>query len=254
MTMATEGRTRTGPPGFWDGIDRARRLAALAGIDHGGATVSVAHIGSEDGVVSIGLLVAGARAVVGFDEEPTDPTAPFQLAEEAGVAVDPAAELRFLPIHAGGLPAESAIVDAVVVTGLHRLRATIRLMDESVRLLRPGGVCVVDARPLFHGPGGALLLEGAAGPFDHLLLDPDSIGRQVHERVSAKPYADALLDRYHRLSRLTAVQIQQAVLASGLDIRSFELDTVAVQPPPALQHLPMHDIVATGLTLTAVRA
>lgn len=211
--------------------------------------MNVAHIGSGEGGVSVALLEAGAQ-VTAFDEEPTDAEAVMVAAKEAGLEVGSSAEFECLPVYAGGLPT-TATFELVVVTNLVRLRNPIRLFGEIRRLVGQHGSLVVDARPLFHSAQGAMLPPAAVAPFDHLVLTVGALAEQVRSRIEDQAYADALLDRFSRLNRLTVEGIQQAVIAADFRIDTVRLDADPTGLPPAMQHRSLTDSSISGITLAA---
>lgn len=228
-----------------------RRLVAFAEAERHReiAGTHVAHIGSGDGSVSVALLEAGAR-VTAFDEEPTDAESVMVAAKEAGIDLGPRPELECLPIHAGGLPTQ-ATFDLAVVTNLVRLRNPVRLFGEIRRVVGRHGSVVVDARPLFHAAHGAMLPPDVVGPYHHLVSTGDELAQQVRSGIEHSAYADALLDRFNRLNRLTVEGIQQAVIAAGFRIDTVLLESSVTRLPPELQYRSLTDAAISGVTLSA---
>jgi SAM-dependent methyltransferase len=237
---------------FWEQYDAGARLAQVVA-DHDATVRSdLGHVGSADGIATLGIEASqDPKVVVGFEEETTDRDALAATARDAGLPAL-AGDLSFRPIHNGALPCDAAVFDAMIVTGLTRLRQAINLMREVRRVLRPDGIVVIDAKPLYHSAYGSQLPPELVPPFAHLLESPEDIARSLHERVGTdNGYVNALLDRFNRLSRLTADEMQQVVVAGDLRIETVELHCEPTALPPSLQHHAITDLAVAGITIVA---
>lgn len=234
-------------PDYLDG----RRLVEFAtrGRPEGLAGANVAHIGSGEGGVSVALLESGAH-VTAFDEEPTDAETVLVAAKEAGIDLGTSPAYECLPIHAGGLPTTAAF-DLVLVTNVVRLRNPVRLFGEIRRVAGRDGSLVVDAHPLFHSAHGGMLPPVAIAPFEHLVMTASALAEQVRSRIDNPAYAEALLDRFGRLNRLTLEGLQQAVIAAGFRIDTVHLRSDPADLPPEMQYRSLTDVAVSGITLAA---
>ena len=243
------------PVRFWGEHNEGRRLADVlrSARPSGLRRSAIAHVGSADGIATLALRLLLGAEVVGFEEETTDRTAVAALANEAGFRQLPAG-LDFQPIIKGALPSESGRFDAVLVTNLTRARASLSLLREVRRVVKPDGLVVVEARPLYFSARGAQLPEELVPAFAHLTESEEALAARLFEGVANRSHAEALLDRFHRLSRLTADAIQQLVLAADLRMDDVRLEAGRDEPiPSSLHHRALSELCLTGLTIEASR-
>ena len=215
------------------------------------AGACVADIGCADGALVVAAAAAGAAEVVGFEEEPPDRDRVAQLARLNHVVEALPEGVRFEAIHPNGLPVGDAQFDVVFSYGaLPRLRNLTTILRETRRTMKPDGVLYAEVGPLFLGPFGGWLASDVA-PYDHLLLDGPAFETRIARAAGSPEHAVALIDRFRRLNRLTVDELQNALLGAGLQIEWTRITTTAMAIPPSLQHIAIHDLLTSAVTVVA---
>lgn len=249
---ASSGVQRPGDPWFVAQLDDAHGLVDLLrskAIDVAGKRV--ADVASADGTLSLAVILAGAAQVLALDEERTDHDRLERLATLAGAVEFLPDHLEFRSIMDGGIPCSDDEFDLVVSGGAFtRLRWPTRVAGEIHRCLRPDGVLLLKANPLFDSSVGGLL-PNELGPFSHLLLQPDVLESRVRQLVSDEEHASGILDRFHRLNRLSLDELQQVLLLGGFDVVWAHVDAPPVELPLELQHHPLSNLAPASVTLLA---
>jgi SAM-dependent methyltransferase len=263
------GRTAAGPPQrrddtpaatwFWDHYDWASG-EIVAWLESGGMTLAgreIADIGCGDGVMDLGIVHRARPArLVGFDVNPVDLDNLRARAREQGVdeTLPPALEFRVSEPRA--LPAADAEFDVVVTwSAFEHVAEPVSVLREARRILRPGGMLFLQLWPFYYSERGSHLWDWFPEGFHHLTQHEDEIrdGMGVASPDAAE-WPKYMFDEFRHLNRITVDELQRAVLAAGLSVRRFELETGSVHVTDELARYPLSQLGITGIKLLAVPA
>jgi SAM-dependent methyltransferase len=213
----------------------------------------VADIGCGDGIIDLALALKGKPAkLVGYDLRPTDVDALRRSAEAAGIAGSLPETLSFAISIPDRVPAPDNMFDfAVTWSVFEHVTKPVRMLQEVARILKPGGVLFLQVWPFFHSEHGGHLWRHYDGPFPHLLHTDAEIREHMQGRRGTDPGRDAV-EEYASLSRITADELQRALLAAGLTTTKLELLTSPVHVPPELAHAPFSLVGIGGIKLLAI--
>ena len=140
---------------------RARELLAMPGADR---ATDFLELGCWDGMVSAGLARAGKRASgIDYRNEGFDARA---TAAGAKLVVMDASQLTF----------EDATFDFVFsYDAFEHFDSPGRVLEETIRVLRPGGMLYVDFGPLFLSPLGQHAYRSIRVPYCQCLFAPETL-------------------------------------------------------------------------------
>jgi len=214
----------------------------------------VADVGSGDGIIDLGVFVqAEPRRLVGFDVEATDVARLLDYARREDAAVQLPQGLEFRRSEQTRLPAEDASFDVVFSwsTFEHVAEPTDLLRDVN-RVLRPGGVLMIQLWPFFHSQHGSHLWQYFPDGFVQLVEDDAAIEASVRANPGPDPeWAERLIAEFRSCNRITLDGLQTALLAADFRISKLELITGGVHIPPALSRFPLSQLGVSGVKLLA---
>ncbi len=227
-------------------------LAFLAedGISLEGA--DLADVGSGDGIIDLGVAhTAAPGSLVGFDTDATDPATLLGIVRELGVADELPSNLRFEQCSPRTLPAADAAFDVVFSwSTFEHVQWPVALCGEIRRVLRPGGVAMIQLWPFYHSEHGSHLWEWLPEGFDQYLVPRDEARRRVLSAAPDLDWARYQLGTF--LNRITLDDLQRALLAGGLRPTKVQLLSEGFHVPPGLAHLPLSLLAISGVKLLAV--
>ncbi len=217
----------------------------------------IADIGAGDGIIDLGLVVlAKAAKVVGFDIRAVEEDDLLDMARAAGVeevadGLPPELEFRTsLPCQ---MPAETASFDHVISwSAFEHIADPVCVLREARRILRPGGVLMIQLWPFYYSEHGSHLWDWFPEGFTHLALDTDELVERVLGEGSDPDMSKRMLEEYLHLNRISLDDLQRALLSAGFVVVKLELISNAVHIPVALAHLPLSLLGITGVKLLAV--
>jgi SAM-dependent methyltransferase len=240
---------------FWDHYEAAagQIVDFLGGDGISLAGKVIADVGCGDGILDAGLAALARPArLVGFDIRPTDVEhlRTELLAEGVGDALPPCLEFR--RCEAARLPADDGAFDHVVTwSAFEHIGDPVAVLGEIRRVLRPGGVLMLQLWPFFDSQHGSHLMDWFPEGFVHLLAPTGDVEAHVRGIVPPSPELDVMLGEYRSLNRITADELQSCLLAAGFSIAKFELLTGAVHIPPSLARYPLSRLGIAGIKLLA---
>jgi SAM-dependent methyltransferase len=217
---------------------------------------SVADIGCGDGIVDLGLFHRASPALlVGFDKRPTDARVLARLAEDEGRPGELPEGLQFRTSPAEALDAESESFDlAFSWSAFHHLEDPVGAISEIRRVLRPGGVLMIQLYPFFNSPHGSLLEHWYPDGFAQFLHTDEQIASTVRSDPRPDPeWAEHLLEGYRRLNRLTLDELGVMLTQGGFRITRLQVIGEDARIPPELAGRPLSQLGVGGAKLLAVR-
>lgn len=227
----------------------------LAGDDIALAGKTVADIGSGDGIIDLGVCLKGRPdKLVGYDVRPTDVEALKRAALANGVVEEfPDAErLAFATSETDHVPAPDGTFDVAFSWSVfEHVDQPILMLSEIRRILKPDGYLFLQLWPFYGSQHGGHLWQNVAEPYAHLTRSPFELNRHLAGRPATDPTRPAD-DEFRSLNRITLDGLQRAMLAAQLRISKVELACETVHVPPELSHLPLTDLVVSGIKLIAV--
>jgi SAM-dependent methyltransferase len=217
----------------------------------------VADIGSGDGIIDLGVVAHARPArLVGFDVRTVDEHKLLEMARAAGITdlgggLPPQLEFRTsLPCE---LPAETDSFDFVISwSAFEHIADPVGVLREVHRVLRPGGVVMIQLWPFFYSENGSHLWNWLPGGFSHLMLNDDEVADRMRACEPDPIVTARMLDEYTQLNQITLDGLQRALLAAGLVVVRLELLTNTVNIPAAIAHLPLSSLGIAGVKLLAV--
>ncbi len=219
------------------------------------AGMTVADIGSGDGIIDLGFLAKARPAkVIGFDVRPTDVDALRRSAEAASVT-EPFPDAETLSFVASGpdhIPAPDASFDLVYTWSVfEHVSRPVRMLAEIRRVLKPDGQLFLQLWPFFHSRHGGHAWMSVREPFQHLRLSPFELVEELRGRQGTDPTRTAD-DEFRSLNRLTVDELQRALLLARLRIAKVQLISETVHIPGDLAHHRLSDLAISGIKLLAV--
>ncbi|MGH9282126.1 MAG: class I SAM-dependent methyltransferase, partial [Acidimicrobiales bacterium] len=175
-------------------------------------------------------------------------------ARARGVLTELPCNLRFEHCGPEQLPAPDGSFDHVFSwSAFEHVVRPVAVLREVRRVLRPGGVLMIQLWPFYHSKHGSHLWDWFPDGFAQLLWDPAEVERRVRARPDLGPgWTDNLLSAFGELNRITVDDLQRALLMAGFDVTSLELLTECFHIPPELAHLPLSVLGISGVKLLAV--
>lgn len=215
----------------------------------------VADVGCGDGIIDLGVAhKAQPRSLVGFDIVPTDPDWLLRRAKEEGAADELPGSLEFRTCTKTTLPADDDSFDFVFTwSAFEHVEEPVAMFREIHRVLRPGGILMLQIWPLYASEHGAHLWQCIPDNFVHLLRTPGEIEAAVRATTRYPPETiDEFLEVFHELNKLTLDDLQRAMLAAALRVAKLELQSEAVHIPPELARRSLSHLGISGVKLLAV--
>jgi SAM-dependent methyltransferase len=225
---------------------------AAAGADLAGK--DVADVGAGDGLIDLGVVHKAAPArLVGFDIVPTDTGALLELARRDGIAEALPDTLEFRASEPSWLPADDGSFDFVFSwSTFEHVAEPLALLREIRRVLRPGGILMIQVWPFFHSRHGSHLWQYFAEGFVQLLHDGEEIEARVRRDPGPDPeWAERLLAEYRSCNEITLDGLQGALQAARFTVRRLEVLSHTVAIPEGLEHYPLSMLGVAGAKLLA---
>ena len=215
----------------------------------------VADVGCGDGIIDLGVAHrAQPRTMVGFDIVPTDVDWLTDRARAEGVAEELPACLEFRTCGPRTLPADDASFDYVFTwSAFEHVEDPVAVFREIHRILRPGGILMLQIWPLYASEHGAHLWQCIPDSFVQHLKSPEEIEAEVRAAATHPPeMVDEFLEVFAELNRLTLDDLQRAMLAASLRVAKLEIQAETVHIPPQLARRSLSQLGISGVKLLAV--
>lgn len=219
------------------------------------AGTDLADIGcGADGVMDLGVFQQGhPSTLVGFDLNPVDRSMLLTRAAARGVATRLPDGLQFRVCDVDRLPADDNSFDHVFSwSAFEHITRPLPVLREIHRILRPGGMLMIQLWPFFHSKHGAHLWDWYPEGFSHLLHDPFEVERQIlaQPEKSTCPI-EVMVEAVRELNRITIDDLQRALLHAHFGIVKLQLLTEPFHIPVELAHLPLSLLAVAGVKLLA---
>lgn len=216
----------------------------------------VADIGCGDGAMAMGVAqMAEPASLVGFDIVPVDTHRLLKSATATGLGERLPPNLVFERCEEERLPAADASFDYVFSwSAFEHILQPVSVLREMHRVLRPGGVVMIQVWPFFHSKHGSHLWQWFPDGYAQLLHDTETIGRTVRASPESGPaWVDQILEAYGELNRVTVDDLHRYLMLAGFTIAKLELLTEQVHIPRELAYLPPSLLGISGVKLLAFR-
>jgi ubiquinone/menaquinone biosynthesis C-methylase UbiE len=237
-----------------DGVRELLDFLAGDGIQLKGA--DVADIGCGDGSMAFAVAqVAEPGSTVGFDIKAVDLVRLTYCAEACGFGAELPAGLRFEHCGEERLPVPDGSFDYVYSwSAFEHIRQPLGVMREMHRILRPGGVAMIQVWPFFHSQHGSHMWQWFPEGFAQLLHSTQEIEATVREAPEKGPkWTDEILESYAELNRVTVDDLHRFLMLAGFTIAKLELLTEPIHVPKELAYLPPSLLGISGVKLLAYR-
>lgn len=238
---------------YGDAADQVIEFLAGDALDMTGA--DVADVGCGDGIIDLGVAhKARPRTLVGFDIVPTDPDWLLDRARAEGVAEELPDVLEFRACDPHTLPAEDDSFDFVFTwSAFEHVEDPVAVFREIRRILRPGGILMLQIWPLYHSEHGAHLWQCLPDSFVHLIRSPADIEAEVRATTTHTPEeTDDFIEVFATLNKVTIDDLQRAMLAASLRVAKLEIQSEAVHIPPELARRSLSHLGISGVKLLGV--
>jgi SAM-dependent methyltransferase len=216
--------------------------------------MDVADVGAGDGIIDLGLVLKASPArLIGFDIVPTDVQFLLELARREAVANDLPSQLEFVQSEPRRLPAASQSFDAVVSwSTFEHVEAPSIVLTEIHRVLRPGGLLMVQIWPFYHSQHGSHLWQYFPEGFVQLVRSRQELIDEVRVNPGPDPeWAERLVDEFLSCNGLSLEALQRAMIGAGFTIRKVELLTEPFHVPEELSDYPLPLLGISGVKLLA---
>ena len=221
-------------------------------VDLGGKTV--ADVGCGDGIIDLGIAHKARPArLVGFDTRPTDRDLLARLDREEGGGGGLPESLEFVTCERNHLPADDASFDHVYSwSAFEHIQDPLAVIREIRRILRPGGLLMIQVWPFYHSEHGSHLWEWFPRGFAQFLHEPEELEATVRANPGPDPeWAEAVLWAYRHLNQITLDDLQRSLQLGGFRTVRVHPMTGALQPPVEVAKLPLSLITIAGVELLA---
>ncbi len=238
---------------YVDAADQVIEFLAGDGLDMAGT--DVADVGCGDGIIDLGVAhKANPRSMVGFDIVPTDPLWLLERAREEGVADELPESLEFRTCDALTLPADDASFDFVFTwSAFEHVENPVAVFREIRRILRPGGILMLQIWPLYHSEHGAHLWQCIPDSFVHLFRSSADIEADVRATTRHTPEElDDFIEVFATLNRVTLDDLQRSMLVASLRVAKLAIQSESVHIPPELARRSLSQLGISGVKLLAV--
>ena len=240
---------------FWEHYDDAadQIISFLAGDGLSLTGKDVADVGCGDGIIDLALAQKAAPAsFVGFDVRPSTGDM-LAKARAEGVAEELPPQLRFETSQQTRLPAGDDSFDFVVTwSTFEHVQEPAALLRDVHRVLRPGGILMLQLWPFYHSEHGSHLWQWFSDGFVQLRSSPPEIERAVRGNPGPDPpWAEEMLEEFRTLNRITLDGLQSALHSARFAVRKLELLTHAIHIPPELERYPLSLLGVAGVKLLA---
>lgn len=251
-----EGRTSS--EWFHEHLDAAAEIIEFLSGDGIGLTgLDVADVGCGDGIIDLGLALKSSPArLIGFDIVPTNVEHLLALARREGIVEKLPSQLEFQQCEPRRLPADAESFDAVVSwSTFEHVVDPSAVLAEIHRVLRPGGLLMIQVWPLFHSQHGSHLWQYFPQGFVHLFRSREELISAVRAEPGPDPeWAEHLVEGFRSCNGLSLDALQSVIIAAGLTIRKVELLTESFHVPDELNGFPLSLLGISGVKLLATAA
>lgn len=238
---------------YKDAADQIIDFLAGDGISMAGSRV--ADVGCGDGIIDLGVAHKAEPArLVGFDVVPTDAGWLLDRARAEGVCEELPPCLEFRTCGTRSLPADDGAFDFVFTwSAFEHVEDPVALFREIHRVLRPGGILMLQIWPLYHSEHGAHLWQCLPDRFVHLLRSAEEVKAQVRATTRyPQDTVEEFLEVFDTLNRVTLDDLQRAMLAASLRVAKLEIQSETVHIPLELARRPLSQLGISGVKLLAV--
>lgn len=199
------------------------------------------EIGCGDGMVSLSILSRGnVVAAVDLTRQDYDPRA-----AEGGV--------RFVEADAGALPFEENRFDyAFSFNAFEHFPDPEKVLDEAIRVLKPGGHLYLEFNPLYYAPYGEHAAISITVPYCHILWDKDVLNHYCREEdLPMIDYSHVnrwTLDQYRSLWRKKSFVLKKIRYHETYDAN--HLDLIRAYPSCFKgTNLPLRNFLVSGISV-----
>jgi len=238
---------------YKDAADQIIDFLAGDGISMTGR--QVADVGCGDGIIDLGVAHKAEPArLVGFDVLPTDTDWLAERARAEGVCEALPAGLEFRTCGPRALPADDDSFDFVFTwSAFEHVEDPVAVFREIHRVLRPGGILMLQIWPLYNSEHGAHLWQCIPDRFVHLIKSAEEIEAEVRATTRyPQETTDEFLEVFDTLNRVTLDDLQRAMLAASLRVAKLEIQSESVHIPPELARRSLSQLGISGVKLLAV--
>ncbi len=235
-----------------EAADRVMEFFEAVFVDLAGKTI--ADVGCGDGIIDLGIAQKAKPArLVGFDMRPTDPELLLRLAREEGAAQELPACLEFQACEKNRIPAADDSFDHVYSwSAFEHIADPLAVIREIRRVLRPGGLLMIQVWPFYHSEHGSHLWEWYPRGFAQFLHEPEELEATVRTNPGPDPeWAEAVLWAHKHLNQITLDDLQRCLQLGGFRTVRVHPMTGALQPPVEVAKLPLSLITIAGVELLA---
>lgn len=224
------------------------------GIETVGRTL--VDLGCGDGIITLGLARQGRfGTTLGLDLVEVDEAFLDAQAQAHGVdPVGPDDHLTFARSEPNRIPLADDSVDVITAWSVfEHVDTPVDLLREVFRVLRPGGVIVIQVWPLWYSEHGSHLWPFFDGPFVQLTRSDEEVETQLVERLPNRALAASMFELYKSCNGATVDDIQAALRTCDLFVAKAQLTGTTIHVPASLQHLPLSKLAIDGFKILAVK-
>jgi SAM-dependent methyltransferase len=251
----TEAATEMFPEERWfaDHVGAAREVIEFLGGD--GLSVEgklVADIGCGDGIIDLALAHEGHPARLdGFDLNLTDADNLLDQAKRHEYLEEMPENLRFVASSPDRIPADDGSYDVLVSWScFEHVSQPVAMATEMRRVIRDHGVLFLQLWPFYYSEHGSHLFDWYPSGFPHLVIPHDELRARVLEE-DHKPLSEYIWNEYENLNKITVDDLGAALYEGGFTVSKVELISAATHLPPEVAHLPLSQLLVSGIKLLA---
>ncbi len=213
-------------------------------------------LGCGDGIITLGLARHGRfGSTLGLDLVDVDRD--FLDAQATAHGAAPVGEddhIAFARSEPNSIPLADDTVDVITAWSVfEHVDSPVDLLREVFRVLRPGGLVLIQVWPLWYSEHGSHLWPFFDETWVHLTKSPEEIASHLRQRLDSPELADSLHDLYLSCNGATVDDIQSALRRCDLFVAKAQLTGATIHIPPRLQHLPLSQLAIDGFKILAVK-
>ena len=241
---------------FRDHFDRSPR-EIIAFLEGDGITLTgrdVADVGCGEGIMDLGLtLRTKPRRFVGFDIVPTDRDDLLRRARHYKAAKELPTTLEFAVSQPTRIPASDASFDVVISwSAFEHVAQPDQLLREIRRILRPGGLLMLQLWPFFYSEHGSHLWHWFPDGFVNLHRGLEEVEATLREDTETDPaWIETKFRDYRELNGMSLDGLERAILGAGMYVTKLELLSHPIHLTPELNRWPLSDLAIAGVKLLA---